>query len=263
MFGFPTEERPQGFQFKSNLLKSVIFQVKFDRTEEVVAGFKAKRETLKNQLPITNTISQNFAQVKFEKDKTPIVQTASSPTHGYEFKTEDNNKTLVITEDTLSYTIAGPLYQNFSVTLSEIKNDFFHILKECQVLSFNRIAIRKINLIEPIDPTLSNKDLLLMAFNEDLVHSIISFPDTTRLASGVTNVTMENDKKKLNLVYGLLAPSQKKGKKQILLDMDLFFFNQSIPLSLIEAKWTEINNEIFNIFNWAISGKLKADLLSK
>lgn len=263
MFGFPKADRPQTGQFKNNLLKSVIFQVKFERSEDVVSGFKAKRETLKSKLPITNPISQNLAEVRFEKDKTPIIQTASSPNHGYEFKTEDNNKTLIITEDTLSYTIAGPSYQKFSLAISEIKEDFFPILKENNVLSFNRIAIRKINLIEPIDPTLSNRDLLLMAFNEDLVHSIISFPEITRVASGVTNVTMENDKKKLNMVHGLLAPSQKKGKKQILLDMDLFFFNQNVPLDLIEAKWTEINNEIFNIFNWAISGNLKADLLSK
>jgi uncharacterized protein (TIGR04255 family) len=262
MFGFPKADRPQGGQFKRNLLKSVIFQVKFERAEDVVAGFKAKRDTLRSILPITNPISQSFAQVRFEKDKTPIIQTASSPTHGYEFKTEDNNKTLVITEDTLSYTIAGPLYQNFPVAISEINHDFFPILQECHVLNFNRVAIRKINLIEPIDPTLSNKDLLLMAFNEDLVHNITSFPDMTRVASGVTNVTMENADKRLNIVYGLLAPSQKKGKKQILLDMDLFFFNQNVPLSSIEAKWTEINDEIFNIFNWAISGELKANLLS-
>ena len=261
MFGFPKADRPQGGQFKRNLLKSVIFQVKFERAEDVVAGFKAKREILKNKLPITNSILQNFAEVRFEKDKTPIIQTASSPNHGYEFKTEDNNKTLVITEDTLSYTIAGPSYQRFSVAISEIKKDFFPILKESNVSNFTRIAIRKINLIEPIESTYSNKDLLFMAFNKDLIRGIASFPDMARVASGVTNVTMENADNRLNIVYGLLAPSQMKPKKQILLDIDLFYFNQNTPLDLIEEKWSEINDEIFNIFNWAISGELKADLL--
>jgi uncharacterized protein (TIGR04255 family) len=261
MFGFLKADRPQGGQFKRNLLKSVIFQVKFERAEDVVAGFKAKRGILKNKLPITNSILQNFAEVRFEKDKTPIIQTASSPNHGYEFKTEDNNKTLVITEDTLSYTIAGPSYQRFSVAISEIKKDFFPILKESNVSNFTRIAIRKINLIEPIEPTYSNKDLLFMAFNKDLIRGIASFPDMARVASGVTNVTMENADNRLNIVYGLLAPSQMKPKKQILLDIDLFYFNQNTPLDLIEEKWSEINDEIFNIFNWAISGELKADLL--
>ncbi len=108
MFGFPNADRPKAGQFKRNLLKSVIFQVKFEKSEDVVIGFKEKREILKNILPITNRISQNCAHVTFEKDKTPIVQTANSSTHGYEFKTADNNKILVVTEDTLSYTIAGP-----------------------------------------------------------------------------------------------------------------------------------------------------------
>ncbi len=83
----------------------------------------------------------------------------------------------------------------------------------------------------------------------------------TRVASGVTNVTMENADNRLNIVYGLLTPSQMKPQKQILLDIDLFYFNQNTPLDLIEEKWTEINDEIFNIFNWAISSDLRADLL--
>ena len=261
MFGFPKADRPKGGQFKKNLLKSVIFQLKFSQTEDVVSCFKAKRNTLRSKLPITNPISQNYAQVRFEKDKTPIVQTASDPTHGYEFKTEDNSKTLVITEDTLSYTILGPTYQNSSIAISEIKHDFFPILEESHVLEFNRIAIRKVNLIEPIDPELSSKELLSLAFNEDLVHNITTFPEISQVASGVTNVTMENADKRLNIVYGLLAPVQTKGKKQILLDIDLFFINQNVMLNLVDAKWTEINNEIFNIFNWAINPKLIADLL--
>ncbi len=262
MFGFPKANRPEGDQFKKNLLKSVIFQLNFGRNPEVVTGFKGKRETLKVKFPITNSIEQKFAQVRFEKDKTPIVQTARSPNHGYEFKTEDNNKTLVITEDTLSYTISGPIYQNFPGAIFEIKNNFFPILAECNVVNFNRVAIRKINLIEPIDLRNTNKDLLLMAFNKDLVHNITFFPDITWIASGISNVTMEKTDKRLNIVYGLLAPSQKKTNKQILLDIDLFFCNQDFALDTLEQKWTEINDEIFNIFNWAISSDLKADLLS-
>lgn len=140
MVGFPNADRPQAGQFKKNLLKSVIFQVKFERSADVVIGFKTKREILKNKLPITSAIFQNFAEVRFEKDKTPIIQTANSPNHGYEFKIEDNNKTLVITEDTLSYTIAGPTYQNFVKAISEIEDDFFPILEECHVLNFKRVA---------------------------------------------------------------------------------------------------------------------------
>jgi len=129
MFGFHKADRPPGGHFKRNLLKSVTFQLKFERSDDAVACFKANRETLKKKLPITNPISQNFAEIRFEKDKTPIIQKASSSNLGYEFKTENNNKTLVITEDTFSYTIDGPTYQNFLLALSEMKDTFFPILK--------------------------------------------------------------------------------------------------------------------------------------
>ena len=261
MFGFPVAPRPRGNQFKRNLLKSVIFQLKFERTKNVVSCFLENSDTLKSKFPITNPTSQSVAQVKFEKNKTPIIQTASSLTHGYEFKTEDNSKILVITEDTLFYTITGPAYQNFYEAILEIKQDFFPILEESNISKFIRIAIRKVNLIEPIDPNLSGRDLLSAVFNENLVHNITYFPQLAQVASGVTNVRMENTDKTLNIVYGLLAPIQIKGKRQILLDIDLFLFNQNTQLGLIERSWTEINDEIFNIFNWAISQELRANLL--
>jgi hypothetical protein len=40
----------------------------------------------------------------------------------------------------------------------------------------------------------------------------------------------------------------------------LFLVNQKVDLNLIESIWEEINNEIFNIFNWAISADLKVSL---
>ena len=260
MFGFPKADRPPTGQFKRNLLKSVTFQLKFERSDDVVAGFKVKRETLKNKFPITNPISQNFAEVRFEKDKTPIIQKASSSNLGYEFKTENNNKTLVITEDTFSYTIDGPTYQNFLSAISEMKDTFFPILEECNVLSFNRIAIRKINLIEPVDPPYVNKDLLFAVFHDQLVKSFTYFPNIEEVVSGVTNVTMENADRRLNISYGLISPLQKNDKPRVLLDIDLFLVSQELGLKAIESIWEEINNEIFNIFNWAISADLKVSL---
>ena len=88
MFGFPPTQRPEGGQFKKNLLKSVIFQLKFQSNSEVVECFKRKKERLKQKFPITNPITLNTATIKIEK--TPIIlEAASSPNHGYEFKTKN------------------------------------------------------------------------------------------------------------------------------------------------------------------------------
>ena len=260
MFNFPKIKRDKNFQFKRNLLKSVIFQLKFPKSNEILVGSKAIRDTLKNSLPIFNPIYQNVAQVKFGKDKTPILQSARSSTGGYEFKTEDNNKTLIITEDTLSYTIAGPSYENFPVAISEIKDSFFPIFQECNILNFNRIAIRKINLIEPVDPPYVNRDLLFAVFAEQLVTNFTYFPNIKEVVSGVTNVTIENADRRLNISYGLISPLHKNDKPRVLLDIDLFLVNQKVELKSIESIWEEINNEIFNIFNWSIRADLKESL---
>ena len=67
------------------------------------------------------------------------------------------------------------------------------------------------------------------------------------MISAVINVKMENEDKRLNMSYGLIPPSSKKDKNQILLDIDLFFINQNVEIKSIESKWEQINTEIFNI----------------
>jgi len=258
MFGFPHATRPEGDQYKKNLLKSVIFQIQFHKNNEIVEGFKDKKAELKAKFPITNPIFLKTAAVKFQKDKTPIIQTAESENHGYEFKTNDNDKTLAVTNDTLSFTVNGPTYKNFYIAFSEIENDFFPILNDLGVTDFHRIAIRKINLVEPVNPEFPNKDLLSLVFNENLVNNLKSFPDTSFISSGITNVTLENNKNRLNLIYGLLAPAQQK--KQILIDIDLFLINQNVDLNSLKSIWETINTEIFNIFNWALSDKMKEQI---
>ncbi|MEX0828631.1 MAG: TIGR04255 family protein [Nitrospirales bacterium] len=257
MLGFPSATRPEGGHFRRNLLKSVTFQIKFQRNTEIVEVFKDKKDSLKTKFPIASPITFSTTHISF-KDKTPIIQTASSSNCGYQFKTINNDKTLAITEDTFTYTISGPTYQNFYETISEIKSDFFPILEECNVTNCSRIAIRKINLVEPKDPAYSSDSLFALAFNKNLVHNFSVFPDKKCITSGITNVTLEKDDKRLNLIYGILSPNPKK--KQILLDIDLFLINQNVGLELIESTLAEINTEIFNIFSWALSEEMKADI---
>lgn len=260
MFGFPVAKRPQEGQYKKNLLKAVIFQIKFPKNEYIVDGFKQHRGQLKSKFPITTPISLGTAEVKFQKDKTPIVQTAQSPNYGHEFKTENNDKNLAITEDSLSYIINGQAYQNFGVAFSEIKESFFPILIELGIGEIHRVAIRKINLVEPKNQNLSKLDLFSLAFNPELVHNFNALPGSGSISSGITNVTLENTNKKLNLTYGLLASGAQK--EQILLDIDLFLFNLSVDVDSLESTWRDINSEIFNIFGWAISDTMKKQIQS-
>jgi len=260
MFDFPNSDRPDGFKFKTNLLKSVIFQLKYEERGLVSVSSKEIAEKLKGAFPIFVPVIEGHATLKISKDKTPIIQSGGNTTKGLELKTEDNNKILSITEDTLSYTIHGSAYENFEKSISEIKKDFLPILSGLNILKFSRIAIRKINLMEQVEPkNYSDNELLIKVFNQNLINNFISFPDTNSMVSGVTNVRIEKENNRLNVSYGLIPPT-KEGGKQILLDIDLFCINQEVDIDSVESKWKEINNEIFNIFNWAICEGLKESL---
>jgi len=214
---------------------------------------------LRKNFPIVIQLQKNYAEVKFEKDKTPILQSASSANEGFEFKTKDNAKTFGITGDTLSYTVTGPTYQNYESAFKEIKQEIFPIMEELGIINFFRIAIRKINLIEPKENHIPVENLLSV-FNEELVYNFKAFPNMGSITSGVANVKMEDSDKRLNISYGLISPNDKKKKPQLLLDIDLILFNQNIGFDSIESKWKEIKDEIFNIFCWAISKGIKKDI---
>ena len=113
-------------------------------------------------------------------------------------------------------------------------------------------------MIEPKTSEFSNQDLLSGVFNENLVDNLKYFPDTKNISTGITNVTLEDADNKLNLSYGLLTPAP--DKKQILLDIDRFLINQDVNLNGLESTWKAINDEIFNIFNWALNDKIIAQI---
>lgn len=262
MLDFPKSGYPADFQFNRNLLKSVIFQLKYECADDIISRLSDLKEKLKSKFPIVNPIHVSSAEVKFEKNKTPILQSASSSNQGWEFKSDDNTKILGITGDTLTYTVNGREYENFQKAFFEIKESFFPVLKEFNIINFHRVAIRKINLIEPKDDQVSIEKLLSV-FNKELVSNFHSFPVLDLMVSGVFNVRMEKAEKQLNLSYGLISPIDKKKKTKVLLDIDLMLLDQNLGLDSIESKWKEIKEEIFNIFCWAISKNLRDEISKK
>ena len=49
-------------------------------------------------------------------------------------------------------------------------------------------------------------------------------------------------------------------RHSVLLDIDLFSVEPNLKVSKLIPKLKEINNEIFNIFNWALSDQAKSFL---
>ena len=122
-----------------------------------------------------------------------------------------------------------------------------------EIGSFNRLAIRKINLtgFDVKDDFLPSQALPIV-FNKSLVDNFMYLPCNDFLNTGVTTSTFRNGDYQLNLCYGLLKKTPSVEHNQIVLDIDLFKTETMTSFEDMPQVMNAINNEIFNIFNWVI-----------
>ena len=262
MFEFPEIPRKKDFKFKNNLLRSATFQIKYPKNENVSSKIDDLQKVINDDFPIKKPIFLGFAQLKFEKGKTPIMDSGKSTESGNEFRAKDGKKIVHLTNDTFTYTISGEIYSNFENTYEEINKFFIPFLKNIGIKTLNRVAIRKINLMEAKD-SLDTDDAKLLggALKESLINHFLNLPGLANLESGASNFQLRKENYQLNLSYGLLPKNpESKNRGQILLDIDLFGDYQKLTIEEIGSEWLKFNNEIFNIFNWAVNEEVISNL---
>ncbi len=251
MFNFPGKERDPDFHYKNNLLKSVTFQVKFQPNQAILERKKEIGDRLKS-FPIVNPVFDVKAEFKIEKDKTPIVESGHQVS-GFEYKDENNQKIIHLTLNALTFTIFGPSYTNFKNSFEEISTTLLPIMDLVEVNTFSRIAIRKVNLLEAnVEEKAAPVGLISQPFNKFLVDHMLSNPGGKFIDSGLSSITFSNNFYRLNLNYGLLPQNVKIKNRQIILDIDLFSIEENVDKNRIGDELKKINDEIFNIFHWAI-----------
>lgn len=260
MFNFPKIERKEGFRYKNNFLKTVVFQVKFNPIDQVVNSTSELKKSL------LEYFLNDKAIVKFEgslnlEQRTPILQSAKSTTQGIEFTTTNADNVLSITEDSITLTILGTAYENFDSAIKRFESFLNKITKIIKIESTNRIAIRKINIIQVNIDSNANKSTLTQAvYNNALTHNLIDIPSHQYLDSTVITSRYADSNFYLNLIYGLLPlQSNNPNERQFLLDIDLFNESQ-VKLDNTMPIFNRINEEIFNIFNWSFQDEIKAVL---
>ncbi len=264
MFGFPLAPREENFKLEQNLLKSAIFQLKFQPHDNVINKKEELQKILSHDFPIVEDVVRSAAEIKFESDKTPILESTQSQADGFKFHTEDRFKSITITKDSLTLNIAGKIYLNFSDSIQTFKELIFPILSELEIKIFNRVAIRKINLVESTQPGKNPPSYTYPSiFENTLVSNFLSFPPINSLESGISTMTFNLGGYKLNLSYGILKnPIKGHPEEQILLDIDLYKINSETDFSKLEEELNLINQEIFNIFTWALNKNLIFSLTS-
>ena len=252
MFNFPKVTREPAFQYKPNMLKSVTFQFKYPRNDSIVSEHDYLKEELGKKFPNIKTIVKGEFTFGVG-EKTQLFQKSTSSTEGLEFRTQNDYKVVAFTGDSLTITILGEAYSNFSQIFKEIETDFLPLFNKFGIDSFDRLAIRKINLtgFDTKEGSLPSQALPII-FNKSLVDNILFLPCHGFIDTGITTSEFRNGDYRLYLSYGLLKKTPEVEHNQIVLDIDLFKTEATTSLEDAPQIMHDINAEIFNIFNWVI-----------
>ncbi|MBJ6145842.1 TIGR04255 family protein [Hymenobacter sp. BT559] len=257
MFGFPVAQRTDDFVLRQNLLKTVVFQVRFPSVPDISARFAEFQDLLVDTFPIAQERKkQNFA-IQFV-DKTPIVSpVGSTDVNNLVLISQSGQSTFSIKEDELTLTIVGNEYVNFKHTQGVLDKSVYRIGEALRLTNLSRISIRKINILAiPTELSLS-----LGVFYKALYHNLLtvtgtSLPASAFLYSGVSNYRFINDPYRLDLVYGITPEPGPDKSREFILDIDILNTSEENSFSNLNAVFQTINDELFNVFNWSINPEL-------
>lgn len=263
MFGFPIAPRTDDFQLQQNLLRTVVFQIKFAPNFGILARKAELEEALAESFPVTQAL--NFPEISVEfVDQTPIVSTQQGNNNSVVFQSTDQQKLFTVKEDELTLTILGPQYINFQSAQQDLQASIYKVASLLGVTTLTRTAIRKINLVNYYREHFNfpNEAIFRSVFHNLLTLTSSSIPAAPYLFSGISNYRFHHDAHRLNLVYGLLPEPAPDGARQFVLDIDLMNTTPDQPYADLFNSFAAINNEVFNIFSWSINQTLVQSLNS-
>lgn len=265
MLDFPKVNRSIITGFNSNYLKTVVFQLKFANTPNIIDKKDVYLPRFKDLFPRINESQQNGFAITINKDQTPILQPIPSEKNGIELRSEDGQKIIAFLKDGITFTIAGASYKNFENIINELEL-IFKVLTDIDVTIIERIAIRKINIVDfEIPPNLDGIDsisVMELILHPELLNNISYFPNKNNISQSIHNVVFTKDDVCLNLKYGMIQQNILEKKGQVLLDIDLIKQGKFDAEQLVNI-FNEINEEIFNIFNWAMNRDAIDHLMEK
>ena len=248
MFGFPIVDHRN---YNKNFLKTVVFQIAFEENLEIITRKDEIFELFHESFPRTNENTSTGVQVSFDSnEKTPILESIEGLS-ALDLKSNDGQKIINITSTNFTLTYNGTVYQTFEQLKSELNvlNSFFTLFG---IQTLKRISIRKINLIE-FKIAENASDILKYVINSDLLSNLNYFPSPNLIKQNIQNVRYESGKNSLNLRYGLnVPPTNNSENGQVILDIDLIS-RENVKIENVFTISDKINNEIFNIFKWAIN----------
>ena len=246
MFGFKTVAHKE---YKNNFLRTVVFQLLFDRNDLLKSKSEEIQKLFNSNFPRFSTSKGQRFQISFNSESAGFVPFED----GYiiNLKSEDGQKSIEINKTALSFTISGKAYKCFNNLIDDL-NNIVTLLKLCSINNINRLALRKINIVEfknNENPT----DVLSFLLNPDLVCQVNAFPNKKHINHCLQALNYKDGNNYLNIKYGTIIPPRFNEEiGQLVIDIDLFK-QEPIEIDKIIDISTTINSEIFNIFSWLIN----------
>ena len=248
IFGFPEVAHRQ---FKTNFLKVVVFQIQFNKVD----NFKDKKaeiiESFKDLFPRIGT-PQTGIEIVFSNTQTPIVQNFKNEEH-IEMKSFNGQKTLSISSTSITLNIAGKEYKSYQQLKQDIDR-VVNFLKMCNINELNRVAIRKINVVDFKYHENNPYPVLSSLVNSNLLGNLEYYPANDSMKQNLHTLVYKKNGYNLNIKYGLNIPPL-PALGQLMIDLDLFHLGKT-PIAEIFNILDGVNQEVYNAFNWIITENL-------
>lgn len=252
MFGFPPVEHKK---YNNNFLKTVVIHLSYKKCDLIENHEAEIKEIFKESFPRFNSAKGKGFEISIGKTDNPNFQQIENG-HNIVLRSQDGQKIINITEELISITISGKKYLNFD----DLTTDFEKISKTldlCSIKHINRVAMRKINIIE-FKNNENPSEILDFLLNPNLIGNLDFFPSREKMKQSIQTINYQDNNNYLNIKYGLNVPNQLNSKiGQLIIDIDLFK-QEDIDKNKFIPILSEINSEIFNIFNWVINKKTKS-----
>jgi len=251
VFGFtPVKHK----KYNNNFLKTVVIQLSYTKCDLIENHASEIKEIFKESFPRFNSSKGKGFEISFGNTTDANFQQIESG-HNIDLRTQDGQKIINISEESISFTISGKQYLSFNNLTNELEK-ISSILDLCSIKNINRLAIRKINIIE-FKNTENPSEILNFLINPNLIGNLDFFPNREKINQSIQTINYQDNNNYLNIKYGLNVPAQLKSELgQLIIDIDLFK-QEDIDKNTFTSVLSEINSEIFNIFNWVINDNTK------
>lgn len=262
MFNLPHIERNGDFSYSKTFLNNVFFRIVFPNSNfqhfaesEIFQKLKEKYAEQKDNFQFL---------VMFQPDNTlKTTQETPKKPDGFEFTNAEKTVSLVVSKHNIDYIFAGNFYKNFAFFENFAKNELHEILQTLEVPKIQQTLIVKNNTAQyATSPEIAEQSafsILSTLLNPALLADYTETPFLPFLHEFNNALFLKEKEQTLRIIYGLT--SLQPNLYQLKLDFTAVSTEAYKDINFVFDKFRELNNYVFDAFQWATTDEYKNYLL--